>query len=75
MDKTHEFYPMVSGTIKAILNIVSNNPKQEHAVLRILATYPKQTTPPPTMCPVEISFTILDELDRQYARWNKGGKK
>lgn len=67
MNKTHEFYPMISGTLKSLLNIAEA--KHHSEILQILTTYPN--------CLIDdnnaLFKAIQTELDRQYSRWNKGG--
>lgn len=66
--KTHEFYPMITGTMKTILTVT---PEQNlSGIIDILTTYPNYVNNGNPF-----SKMVIDELDRQYARWNKGGNK
>ena len=66
--KTHEFYPMITGTMKTILTVT---PEQNlSGIIDILTTYPNYVNNDNPF-----SKMVIDELDRQYARWNKGGNK
>jgi len=70
MSKTHEFYPMITGTIKTLIRVVS--PDEAEWFLTILKIYPdlkgaEEVYTSPTLA------VLIDELDRQYARWDKGG--
>lgn len=72
MNKTHEFYPMITGTIKTLIRVV--NPDEAEWFLTILKIYPnlkgtEEVYTSPTLA------VLIDELDRQYARWNKGEVK
>ena len=72
MSKTHEFYPMITGTVRTIMSLASEQERKQ--ILFILQYYPLQGIPEK-----EISYysrapkELLKELDRQFARWNKGG--
>lgn len=66
MNKTHEFYPMITGSMKTILVMT---PSQELVdIVDILIEYPNHTKTGGAMIDL-----VIKELDRQYARWNKGG--
>lgn len=72
MEKTREFYPMITKTVKTIIELADK--KDSAFILYILQNYPNFNN-------VQISDmrcqkntrALLDELNRQYARWNKGG--
>ena len=67
MNKTYEFYPMITGTIKTILTVT---PEQNLSdIVDILTTYPDYNNNNNPFAKM-----VIDELDRQYARWNKGGQ-
>lgn len=67
MEKKREFYPMISGTLKSLLNLAA--PQDYKEILQIIISYPH--------CLIDdknaLFNAIKNELDRQYARWNKGG--
>lgn len=73
MNKTHEFYPMITGTVRTIMSLANEQDKKQ--ILFILQYYPLQGKIPEK----EISYysgapkELLKELDRQFLRWNKGG--
>lgn len=68
MNKAHEFYPMMTRTIKSLLKITAL-PDLQHTI-EIIIEYPNHKSDGSIL-----DLAIIDELDRQYARWNKGGKK
>ena len=70
MTYTREFYPMITRTIKSLIRVI--NESDESWFLTVLQIYPdvndidkKYITP--------IISALIEELDRQYDRWNKGG--
>lgn len=70
MSKTHEFYPMITATLRKVLSLTNDEDLKD--LLSIVLTYPNYSIPS------EISLNplvgiLIDELDRQYSRWNKGG--
>lgn len=72
MNKTHEFYPMITATLRKVFSLTNEEDLKD--LLSILLTYPNYSIPN------EISLNplvgiLVDELDRQYTRWNKGGVK
>lgn len=70
MSKTHEFYPMITATIKSLLDLFDEEDYSE--VLQLIISYPKCTID--ETCPPLLQ-ALRKELDRQYTRWNKGGAK
>lgn len=67
MEKKYEFYPMMTKTLR---NLIKLSDCENYAeILLIILTYPD--------CPRtklnNYEKAIIDELDRQYERWNKGG--
>lgn len=73
MSKTHEFYPMITGTVKTIIKLTEN--KESAFLLFVLQNYPNfGGAPESEMRSSKNISALLDELDRQYARWNKGGQ-
>ena len=70
MNRIHEFYPMITATLRKLLNLTNDEDLKD--VLSIILTYPNYTIPSEiTLNP--LVGILIDELDRQYARWNKGG--
>lgn len=68
MERTREFYPMITRTIKSLLKIVALCDLQH--TIELITDYPNHKSDGSIL-----DGAIIDELDRQYARWNKGGKK
>lgn len=74
MEKTREFYPMITKTVKTIIELADK--KDCIFILYILQHYPNFNS-------VQVSDircqkntrALLDELNRQYIRWEKGGVK
>ena len=71
MEKTREFYPMITKTIKTIIDIIEV--KDYAFVLHILRYYPDLQAPESEYTALSHIRALIKELDRQYARWNKGG--
>lgn len=70
MSKNYEFYPMITRTIKTLIGIVSKN--EEKKFLLILQNYPNiQVVDVNDATPLLLA--LVQELDRQYTRWNKEG--
>lgn len=67
MSKTHEFYPMITGSVKTILRMTPSNELDD--MVDILIEYPDHEKTKGALVDV-----LIKELDRQYARWNKGGQ-
>lgn len=68
MSKTHEFYPMISGSVKTILLMTPSNELDD--MVDVLIEYPDHKKTKGALVDL-----LIKELDRQYARWNKGGDK
>lgn len=70
MNKTHEFYPMITGTVRTLIKLC--DAEYKCGFLFILENYPN-------IQHININTPLLKELvkelDRQYSRWNKGGAK
>lgn len=64
--KEREFYPMITGTMKSVL-VLTADCDLSH-VIEIIINYPNYKTDGSLL-----DKTVITELDRQYARWNKGG--
>lgn len=72
MEKKHNFYPMITGTVRELIGLNSN--ENDTLFLVILKNYPNiQDIKEENITPV--LFMLIKELDRQYERWNKGGIK
>lgn len=70
MNKTHEFYPMLTGTMKTIIKIAMEQfPGDGDNILLILLSYPDTSWLNMDNLP-QITKSALDELSRQYERWN-----
>lgn len=70
MNKKRTFYPMITATLRKVLSLTNDEDLKD--LLSIVLTYPNYSIPS------EISLNplvgiLIDELDRQYDRWNKGG--
>lgn len=65
----YEFYPMVSRTLKSLLKIPPEERLAEY--IKVIVEYPDYT-----FSNIDgtdgIMAAIIDELKRQYDRWNKG---
>lgn len=72
MNKTHEFYPMITSTVKSIFSLVSAS--DESVLVHCLLRYPLISYPEDLIEKNKLLGALIQELNRQYARWNKGGK-
>lgn len=70
MKNNHEFYPMITGTMKTLLNLIPYG--EEWQYLDIIITYPNYKLDN-DLAAQPMAHAIINELDRQYERWNKGG--
>lgn len=68
MERKYEFYPMITRSLKSIINLTPMENWSD--LLLILISYPNH----PRNKLNEFERAVFDELDRQYARWNKGGE-
>jgi hypothetical protein len=68
MNRSYEFYPMITGTMKSILKLTAECDLQH--TIEVILNYPNHKTDGSLL-----DKMIITELDRQYARWNKGGNK
>lgn len=68
-----EFYPMITSTIKTLIRIANNNDLVN--MMKILRQFPISSKSIPNAIKTNVILTLLDELNRQYARWNTGGTK
>lgn len=67
MEKKREFYPMITQTVKTLIQVSDED--DAVWILIALKNYPEEF-PEDYKSPIIIA--LLDELNRQYARWNKG---
>lgn len=67
MNRTHEFYPMITGTMKTILRLIPENDPCLIDIIDTLIEYPEHDKSDNPMV-----VAVINELDRQYSRWNKG---
>ena len=65
--KEHVFYPMVNKTIRTLLSIANTN-ECRLEILGILTTYPDYSIKEDNA----LIQAVIEELNRQYSRWNKG---
>lgn len=75
--KTHEFYPMITSTVKSIVKLSEADTDSVFMIMLVLCSYPNQedflTEEEKKRPRPPLYYALVDELDRQYARWNKGG--
>lgn len=67
----HEFYPMITGTMKTLLCLVQYGDEWQY--LNLIMQYPNHELDG-ELAADPMAQAIINELDRQYTRWNKGGK-
>lgn len=70
--KERKFYPMITHTLNNLLRLVE--PYDMWAIIDLICEYPMYELNG-DMAAKPIVHAILDELDRQYSRWNKRGDK
>lgn len=68
--KQYIFYPMITSTLKTLLALAEID--DALTCLYILTTYPKYELDDDSAAKPLI-LAVINELDRQYARWNHGG--
>lgn len=66
------FYPMLTTTMKSLLTLVE--PMDMYDYVKIISTYPNHIIPS-EIWKKPLTRLIIQELERQYTRWNKGGRK
>lgn len=71
MEKKREFYPIITRTVKTLMAVTLNN-WERTLTYYIFLNYPDIELEEGKRSPV--INELIDELDRQYARWNKGGQ-
>lgn len=70
MEKNYTFYPMMTKTLKNI--ILLSQFRDYGEIMGILLSYPEYAiTEKSPLC----AKAIMDELDRQYERWNSYSKR
>lgn len=67
--KERKFYPMITKTMNNLLRLVE--PYDMCEIIDIVCSYPNYELDG-DLAPKPIVDAIIDELNRQYARWNKG---
>lgn len=67
MNRTHAFYPMITGSIKTILALTPD--KDLRDFFNIITNFPKIEKTEHSA----LFNALIEELSRQYERWNKGG--
>ena len=72
MQKQYEFYPMITNTVKTILSLVKNS-DETTMINHCLLHYPMIAYPDKMVRENRLLAALIQELNRQYARWNKGG--
>lgn len=72
MEKKREFYPMITQTVKTLISVIDKD--EAEWFLTILKIYPDLTGAESALTSPTIAV-LINELDRQYERWNKGGAK
>ena len=72
MNKTHEFYPMITNTVKTIFSLVKNL-DENTLITHCLLHYPLIDYPEKMIRDNRLLDAMIQELNRQYSRWNKGG--
>lgn len=75
----HIFYPIVTQTVRSLISVAEEQ-IDRNLILYLLNTYPHQDETRIDSwivdgCNKTILFALLNELNRQYTRWNKGGQK
>lgn len=64
------FYPMITKTMNHLLRLVDQ--QDMRGIVDIICSYPKYELDG-DLAAKPIVDAIIDELTRQYTRWNKGG--
>lgn len=72
MESRREFYPMITSTVKTIFSLTSAS--DESVLTHCLLHYPLISYPEYMIEKNKMLFALIQELNRQYTRWNKGGK-
>lgn len=75
MNKTHEFYPMITSSVKTIFALAKDNKSDISVLIQCLVCYPLIAFPECLIKENKLLDALIQELNRQYARWNKGGNK
>lgn len=72
MQKNHEFYPMITSTVKTIFSLIKTADEQT-LLIHCLFHYPMIDYPDKMIRENRLLDALVQELNRQYTRWNKGG--
>ena len=72
MQKQYEFYPMITNTVKTIFSLVKNS-DEITMINHCLLHYPMIDYPEKMVHENRLLDALIQELNRQYTRWNKGG--
>lgn len=70
MERKHEFYPMLNRTMKTLICLIQYG--DEWKYLNLITQYPHYELDGDLAIDA-LAQAIINELDRQYSRWNKGG--
>lgn len=65
-----KFYPMITKTMNNLLRLV--DPYDMWGIVGVICSYPNYELDG-DLAAKPIVDAIIDELNRQYTRWNKGG--
>ena len=71
--KEHNFYPMVNKTIRSLM-LLAKEQTEKNYIFLILSKYPHDRIRELNDNIHPLYLALLTELDRQYARWDKGEK-
>lgn len=74
MNKSHEFYPMITSSVKTIFALAIDNKSDKSILIQCLLCYPLIAFPECIIKENKLLDALIQELNRQYARWNKGGQ-
>lgn len=72
MEKKREFYPIITRTVKTLMAVTLSN-WERNLIYYVFLNYPTIDLEEGKRSPV--INELIDELDRQYTRWNKGGEQ
>lgn len=72
MNNKHKFYPMITQTVKSLMAVTLSN-WERNLIYYVFLNYPDIELEEGKKSPV--INELIDELDRQYTRWDKGGVK
>lgn len=66
-----EFYPMITSTVKTILSLIKTADERT-LLIHCLFHYPMIAYSDKMIRENRLLDALVQELNRQYARWNKG---